>query len=73
MYFAIRQKWGAFVLNVILYGLACLFLISLIGAFIAPLFWVLAVGHAAWHLRREMMAEHAEMIATKMAEKMKQN
>lgn len=72
LYFVLRKRWGAFTLNAILYGLACVFLISFIGAFIAPVFWVLAVGHAGWHLRKEIMVEHAEMIATKMAEKMKQ-
>ncbi len=72
IYFAVRKRWGAFTLNAILYGLAWLFLISMIGAFIAPVFWFLAVGHASWHLRRDMMQEHAEMMATKMAEKMYQ-
>ena len=71
LYFALRKKWGAFTLNAILYGLACIFLLSIIGAFIAPIFWVPGVGHAGWHLRTEMMTEHAEMIAAKMAEKMK--
>jgi hypothetical protein len=75
LYFARRKKWGAFICNSFLYGLACLFLISIIGAFIAPFFWILAVGHAGWHLRTEMASqmiqEHAEVLATKMAEKMK--
>ena len=72
IYFAVRKRWGAFTLNAILYGLGLLFLISVFGAFIAPFFWILGVGHAGWHLRREMMHEHAEIMATKMAEKMYQ-
>lgn len=72
LYFMLRNKWGAFTLNAILYGLACLCVLSIIGIVIAPLFWILAVGHAGWHLRTELMAQHADMIATKMAEKLQQ-
>lgn len=71
VYFIARRKWGAFVLNAFLYGLACLCVLSLVGAMVAPFFWFLAVGHAGWHLRRERIAEHADMVATKLAEKMK--
>lgn len=72
VYFLVRKKWGALTLNAVLYGLACLLAISIIFAFVAPFFWVLAVGHAGWHLRKEIMAEQAELLATKMAEKMRQ-
>ena len=71
VYFMMRSQWGAFVLNSILYGMACLFLLSILGAMFAPFFWMLAVGHAGWHLRKEMMVEHAELIATKLAEAMR--
>jgi hypothetical protein len=70
LYFMIRGKWGGFVLNSILYGLACFCVISIIGIMIAPLFWMLAVGHASWSLRRELMEQNAIMIAEKMAEQM---
>ena len=72
LYFLARQKWGGFVLNSVLYSLAWLLLITLLAAVISPIFWLLAVGHAGWHLRKEMMVEHAELIATKMVEKMNQ-
>ncbi|MEX1258151.1 MAG: hypothetical protein WEG36_11090 [Gemmatimonadota bacterium] len=72
LYFVMRKSWGAFVLNSLIYGTAVILLVSLVGAFIAPFFWAVAVGHAGWHLRKEVMAEHAEMIATKIAEKMGQ-
>ncbi len=71
VYFLTRKKWGGFVLNSILYGLACLCVLSMVGAMIAPLFWILAVGHASFSYRKEAMATHADLIATKMAEKMK--
>ena len=72
VYFIARKKWPGFVLNSILYGTACLCILTLIGIFIAPLFWILAVGHAGFTYRRELVATHADLIATKMAEKLKQ-
>ena len=70
VYFIARKKWGGFVLNSILYGLACLCALSLIGLWIAPFFWILSVGHAGFAYRRELIAYQAEMLATKMAEKL---
>lgn len=70
VYFLARGKWGGFLLNSTLYGMGLILLISIIGAIIAPLFWILAVGHAFWHLRKEIMEEQATMIASKMAEAM---
>lgn len=67
LYFIIRRRWGAFVLNTILYILALLTILLFgIGIF----FWLLAVGHAGWYLRKELMEEQAQMIATKMAAEM---
>ncbi len=70
VYFLARKKWGGFFLNSIFYGIACLCILSIIGIWIAPIFWILAVGHACFAYRREMVNQHAELIATKMAEKM---
>lgn len=70
LYFLIRKKWGGLILNSILYGLACLCILSMVFIWVAPLFWILSVGHASFTYRREMVANHAEMLATKMAEKM---
>ena len=71
LYFMVRGRWGEFFLNSIPYGLACLCVLSLLGAWLAPLFWIPSVGHAAWQWRREMIDQlinqHADLIATKMA------
>jgi hypothetical protein len=72
VYFISRGKWGGFFLNAFLYGLAGLCVLTCTGIVIAPLFWLLAVGHAGFAYRREMMEKHAELIAAKMAEKMKE-
>lgn len=71
VYFIARKKWPGFILNSILYGMACLCVLTIIGIWVAPFFWALSVGHAGFNYRKEMMAVHADMIATKMAEKLK--
>ena len=70
VYFLSRKKWGGLCLNAFLYGIACFCVLSIVGILIAPLFWVLSVGHAGFTYRKEMMAVQADLIATKMAEKM---
>jgi hypothetical protein len=75
LYFLIRGKWLPFAINCCFYGMAwlCVFLFFIGLIFVAPFFWVIAVAHAAWYLRWEMMAKHADMLATKMAEKMRES
>ena len=65
LYFMVRGKWGAFTLNALMYGCAVLLLVTFIGAFLAPLPWILGVGHAMWHFRHEMMEEQASLMAAK--------
>ena len=72
LYFLSRKQWGGFVVNVLFYGLALLLVLTLIGAAIAPFFWIIAVGHASFAFRKEAMEEHAEILATKMAEKLRE-
>jgi hypothetical protein len=71
VYFISRKKWGGFVLNAILYGIACLCILTIVGIMVAPFFWALAVGHASFNYRKEQVERHAELLATKMAEKMR--
>lgn len=73
LYFAIRGKWVSFTINSIFYGIACLLALSIIGLPVAPFFWIIAASHAGFILRKEMMVEHATLIAEKMAEKMVRN
>jgi uncharacterized membrane protein len=67
LYFVFRKQWGGFVLNAVLWLLAWATIV-LLG--LGVLFWALAVGHAAWHYRKEIMMEHAVMIAEQMAKQM---
>lgn len=66
VYFLARKKWGGFCLNAFLYSLAWLCVISIVGIIVAPVFWLLSVGHASFTYRREQMAHQAELIASKM-------
>ena len=59
-----------FVGVVLAWQIAFLCIASIIGIWFAPPFWLLAVGHAAFTYRREASERHADMVATKMAEKM---
>lgn len=70
IYFISRKKGGGFLLNAFLYGIACLCIISIVGIVVAPVFWALAVGHAAFAYRKEQLEHHANLVASKMVEKM---
>ena len=72
LYFAIKGKWVAFLINSILYGAAVILLITFIGAIAAPFPWLLAAGHAVFDLRTDMIEESAEILATKMAAAMRE-
>ena len=67
LYFLLRKHWVGFIFNAILWVLAWA-TIWLFG--LGMLFWALAVGHAGWYLRKEMMMEQATMIAEQMAKQM---
>lgn len=67
LYFLIRKQWGRFVINLTLYLLA---LLTILFFGIGLIFWGLGVAHAFFHLRKELMMEHATMIATQMAKQM---
>ena len=75
LYFLLRKRWGGFIINAVLYGIALVFVASIFFAWFAVVPWLLAVIHATWHYRlelgREMMEEHASLIAAKMAEQTK--
>ena len=70
LYFLLRKKWLGFILNSIMYGIAVVFMVTVVFAWIGFFFWFLAVGHAGWLLRFELMEKQAELIASKMSEKM---
>lgn len=62
LYLAVRNKWGAFVINLIFYILA--WLTIWFGVGIA--FWAIGVAHAMWHYRKQEQYEQARAIASEM-------
>lgn len=68
LYFLIRGKIGGLILNAILYCLAIAFWVTIVFSWLGVIFWILAVGHAVWHHRRDLMMEHTEMIVTRITE-----
>jgi hypothetical protein len=72
LYFLTRKKWGAFVINSFFYGIACALVLTLALIFAAPFFWLIAVFHASYYWRQEKSVQDAELLATKMAEKMRE-
>lgn len=71
LYFLLRKKWGGFIINTIIYLIALFFVFTVIFIWVAPVLWILAMGHALWMYRKELMEEQAEMIAEKIAGKVK--
>jgi hypothetical protein len=69
-YFIARRQWGGLALNGILYFIACCCVVTFVGIPLGILFWTLSVGHAGFTYRKELLTYHAELIATKMAEKL---
>ena len=72
LYFLLRGKWGGFILNSIFYCTALFLLITIVGATVAWIPWMIAMVHAVWALRREVAEEDATRLATKIAETMQQ-
>jgi hypothetical protein len=72
LYFLTRKKWGAFIINSVFYGIACALVLTLALIFVAPIFWLIAVCHASYYWRQEKLVQHAELLANKMAENMRE-
>lgn len=71
LYFLIKKRWAGFIVSTGLFFLAMLFAIM----FLFPLtfiLWFLCSIAAVWNLRNAKMHEHANLLATKMAEKMRE-
>ncbi|MCL5745818.1 MAG: hypothetical protein M1541_18155 [Acidobacteria bacterium] len=72
LYFLMKKKWVGFIVSSFLLVLSVFLFMTVVlipGALIA---WALCSVVAVWDLRKQLMNEHATMIAEKMAEKMQQ-
>ena len=66
LYFAMKARWWAFLVNSVFYGIAVILLLTLVGAFLAPFPWLIAAVHAIMDYRKQLVDEAATVMAKKM-------
>ena len=72
LYFLIKKKWLAFVGSMVAFFFAVIFAIMMILLPISLILWAVCSVVAVWDLRKRVMHENADVLATKMAEKMRE-
>ena len=72
LYFLIKKKWLAFIGSMVAFFFAVIFAIMMILLPISFILWGLCSIVAVWDLRKRLVHENAEILATKMAEKMRE-
>jgi predicted membrane protein len=72
LYFLIKKKWLAFIGSMAAFFFAVIFAIMMILLPISFILWGLCSVVAVRDLRKRLVHEHAEVLATKMAEKMRE-
>lgn len=70
LYFLIKKKWFAFCVSSFLLFLSVIFAIMIVLLPVSIILWILCAIVAVWDVRKRLMHEHAEMLSTKIAEKM---
>ena len=70
LYFLIKKKWLGFIVSSCLLVLSLFLAMTIVLLPVALILWALCSTVAVWNLRKASMHEHAEIVATKMAEKM---
>jgi len=72
LYFLIKKKWLALIGSLVAFFFAVIFAIMMILLPISLILWAICSVVAVWDLRKRVMHEHADVLATKMAEKMRE-
>ena len=72
LYFILKKKWLAFIGSMIAFFFAVIFAIMIVLLPLSFILWALCSVIAVWDLRKRLMHEHADVLATKMAEKMRE-
>jgi hypothetical protein len=73
LYFLIKKKWAAFIVTSLLFILSLFLAMTVVLLPATFVLWFLSAIVAVWDLRKSVMNEHAELLATKMAEKMQKS
>ncbi len=72
LYFMMKKKWLAFGVTAFLAILSFFFFMMVVFAPVAFILWALSSICAVWDLRKQVMHEHANSFAQKMADAMRQ-
>ena len=72
LYFLIKKRWLALIGSLVAFFFAVIFAIMMILLPLSFILWALCSVVAVWDLRKRLVHESAEVLATKMAEKMRQ-
>lgn len=72
LYFLIKKRWGAFIGSLVAFFFAVIFAIMVVLLPISFILWVICSVVAVWDLRKHLAHENADIVATKMAEKMRE-
>ena len=72
LYFLIKKKWLALIGSLVAFFFAVIFAIMMILIPLSLILWALCSFFAVWDLRKRMVHEQADILATKMAEKMRE-
>ncbi|HWD91717.1 MAG TPA: hypothetical protein VG938_05130 [Verrucomicrobiae bacterium] len=70
LYFLIKKKWLGLIVSSLLLILSLFLAMTIVLIPGALILWALCSMCAVWNLRKALVNEHAEAIATKMAAKM---
>jgi hypothetical protein len=72
LYFLLKKRWLGFVVSSFLFVLSFFLAMTMVLLPVALILWALCAIVAVWNLRKQLVRENAEVLATKMAEKMRQ-
>jgi membrane protein implicated in regulation of membrane protease activity len=72
LYFLINKKWLALIGSMVAFFFAVIFAIMMILLPLSLILWAICSVVAVWDLRKRVMHENADVLATKMAEKMRE-
>jgi len=72
LYFLIKKKWLALIGSLVAFFFAVIFAIMMVLLPLSLILWGVCSIVAVRDLRKRGMHEHAEVLATKMAEKMRE-
>lgn len=72
LYFLIKKRWLGFIVSSFLLVLSFFLAMTVVMLPVALILWMLCAVCAVWNLRKHLVHESAEVLATRMAEKMRQ-